>query len=143
MKKILVLLLALVLILLIIGRSDSDRRVVSLGERELLLWVAENTKERTRGLSGVESLDDVDGMLFIFNKEGIHSFWMKDMNFSIDIIWINKEGEVIGFTENIAPETYPQTFKPEEPIMYVIEVSAGWVEENLLEVGEKLVLNYE
>jgi uncharacterized protein len=144
MKKILIsfTVTALFVFLFFVFYSPSLRESsnILLGERLLSVWIAENAQSRTKGLSGVESLDDVDGMLFIFDKEDFHSFWMKEMNFAIDIIWINKEMVVVDITENILSETYPELFVPKLPAKYVLEVEAGWSERNSVELGEELVL---
>lgn len=80
---------------------------------------------RIRGLSGRESMSDNQGMLFIFEQAGEHCFWMKDMNFSLDMIWLNANKQVIHQESKVDPATYPQSFCPDEPAQYVIELKAG------------------
>lgn len=80
---------------------------------------------RSRGLSGYASLAPDAGMLFSFPVAGSYGFWMKDMNFPIDMIWINASSTVVGIARNVATSTYPDTFLPPSPILYVLEVNAG------------------
>ena len=97
--------------------------------------VARTPATRERGLSGTASLDVDEGMLFIFPEPGMYAFWMKDMNFSIDIVWITSDRRVIGVTENVSPETYPETFGPSKNVQFVLEVPAGSAEKFGLKTG--------
>jgi len=83
----------------------------------------------------MEKLVEVDGMLFVFEEEKRHPFWMKDMHFPIDIIWISGERKVLEITYGVSPETYPDIFQPQQPVKYVIEVEAGRAEEINIEEG--------
>ncbi len=87
--------------------------------------IARTPSTRERGLSGIPSFDEDEGMLFIFPEPGVYAFWMKDMNFAIDIVWISSDRRVVGVTENISPETYPETFGPPQKVQFVLEVLAG------------------
>jgi len=75
------------------------------------------------------------GMLFIFEKKDTHSFWMKDMKFSIDIIWLNENKEVVFIKENAKPEDFPQNYIPTEQSLYVLEFNEGFVKENNISNG--------
>lgn len=94
---------------------------------------------KVRGLSGREGLEPGTGMLFVFNETSNPEIWMKDMKFPIDIIFINKDGEVVALFENATPESYlekpPRTFKTLEGSRYVLEVPAGTVQDSRLRVG--------
>lgn len=74
-------------------------------------------------------------MLFVFEKADYHSFWMKDMKFAIDIIWIDEDKKITDITHNATPGTYPEIFKPSLPAKYVLEVMSGWIEKNNIEIG--------
>jgi len=103
--------------------------------------IADDLNERTRGLSGREQLKAGNGLLFVFPKSDQYSFWMKDMNFAIDIIWIDEFGEIVHLETNVRPETYPQSFKPTGNALYVLEVNAGVVDNSLLKVGDTLIFD--
>lgn len=100
--------------------------------------IAETQKERILGLSYRKKLEKNHGMIFIFEKEDYHPFWMKNMNFSIDIIWIDGEKKIIDITENVSPETFPKVFRPSKPAKFVLEVEAGFVKENNIKIGDKI-----
>jgi uncharacterized protein len=117
---------------------EKEKIEVQIQDQYLNVWVSENEKERNMGLSYRDSINRDEGMLFLFQEEIVPLFWMKNMNFPIDIIWINSQKEVVEITEKIHPETYPQTFSPSIPIKYVIEVNAGWCSENEIKKGDKL-----
>ena len=93
---------------------------------------------RGRGLSGRESLPDGQGMLFVFEKSDRYAFWMKEMHFPIDIIWLDENFTIVSITEDALPESYPATFRPTTPVRYVLEVPAGFVRRNSVIVGNKI-----
>ncbi len=102
--------------------------------------VADTAQERGQGLSGREGLADGEGMLFVFAEDGLHGFWMKDMRFSIDIIWIAADGTVVDMLENVSPDTYPQTFHPKTPARFVLELPAGEAAQLGLDIGDAVEL---
>ena len=61
---------------------------------------------REQGLSGRKELKKNEGMLFVFNNMGKYSFWMKDMNFNIDIIWIHDARKVVYIKQNALSKSY-------------------------------------
>ncbi len=112
-------------------------KIVKIAGTEIIVDVANTPKARTQGLSGRASLKEDEGMLFIFDSSGIYTFWMKDMNFPIDIIWINQNLEVVYIKKNATPESYPATFGPEENALYVLEVVSGFSETHNLKLGDE------
>lgn len=105
---------------------------VRIGEVDFTVELATSTLAQARGLSGRVSLADGTGMLFVFDRPGIQNFWMKDMNFPIDIIWIGK-GKVIGFVERAA-QPAPHTplwslpvYTSPDGVDTVLEVPSGTV----------------
>lgn len=97
---------------------------------------ASTTEQQTRGLSGRTNLEG--GMLFIFERQESYGIWMKDMNFTIDIIWLDENKEIVTIQENATPESYPKTFFPSRPSLYVLEVNSGTVSAENLAVGQTL-----
>ncbi|MDP2651407.1 MAG: DUF192 domain-containing protein, partial [bacterium] len=79
-----------------------------------------------------------EGMLFVFNTPGIYPFWMKEMNFDIDIIWISEERVVIGIERSVFPESYPEAVVPPAPIMYVLELPSDSAQRNGVDIGESV-----
>ena len=109
--------------------------------------IALTPEARTQGLSGRASLGEKEGMLFVFDAPGKYGFWMKDMNFPIDIVWFtpserNEAGlardlRVVYIKKDAKPESYPEIFMPEENARYVLEVLAGFSDENNLQIGDR------
>ena len=87
--------------------------------------VADDDTERAQGLSGTKSLAGNTGKLFIFDRESKHGFWMKDMRYPIDIIWLDAAREVVHIKRSATPESFPEIFYPDQPALYVLEVNAG------------------
>ena len=82
-------------------------------------------------------------MIFVFSKPDKYRFWMPNMHFPIDIIWVNSN-PVIGITKNVSNEfdpVNPVFYTPPKPAQYVLEVNAGFAEKNYINIGDKVVLN--
>ena len=78
-------------------------------------------------------------MLFVFPADGRHSFWMKDMLFSIDMLWLDANGRVVHVEKGVSPATFPQTFTPSSPSRYVLEVPSGFCDAHGIEVGDMAI----
>lgn len=111
---------------------------VQIGGRKIKVDVVDNVAERTLGLSGRKSLAADEGMLFVFENSGNFGFWMKDMNFPIDIIWIDEGKSVVHLEKNVSPDTYPTVFTPSKSAKYVLEVQAGFSDATGLKPGDNL-----
>ena len=115
---------------------DTRARTIRLKDKTIKVMVADTPELRAKGLSGREGLARDEGMLFIFDSDGKYQFWMKDMRFNVDILWISDKGEVVDIKENASPSIYPAVFAPNSPARYVLELPAGFVRENLVTVGD-------
>ena len=100
--------------------------------------IADTDELQQKGLSGHDPLGEDGGMLFVFDRPAAYGFWMKDMNFPIDIIWLNSDKEIIKISNDIKPESFPEQFCPESPVQHVIELQSGEAANNNLVVGQKL-----
>ncbi|MDD4820130.1 MAG: DUF192 domain-containing protein [Flavobacteriales bacterium] len=86
--------------------------------------IADNDTKRAQGLMYRDTLASDQGMLFIFPKEEMQSFWMKNTRISLDIIYINSEGKIVSIAKNAKP--YDETSRPSlEPAQYVLELPGG------------------
>ncbi len=103
--------------------------------------IADTLRKRTQGLSGRPGLAENKGMLFIFKIPYKYGFWMKDMNFPIDIIWINSD-KIVDFAENVQPSAGDSLpiFRPSAAADKVLELSAGSVERLNIKVGDVAAL---
>lgn len=121
-----------------ISEMEIERGVI--GETSVTVDIADNDLKRIQGLSGISSIPKNHGMFFIFDYSDYHGIWMKDMNFSLDILWLNEYSEVIHIEKNVSPSTFPNVFKPDDAARYVLEFNAGFVSENGIKLGDKFVL---
>ncbi len=116
--------------------SDEKYRI---GGFDYVLETVSDTAGRQKGLSGRSHLPQQQGMLFVFQSSDDYGIWMKDMNFALDIIWLDSDWRVIGLAENVQPSSYPQSFYAETDSLYVIEISAGEVARAGLRIGDRVV----
>ena len=79
-------------------------------------------------------------MLFWFTKDDLYPFWMPEMNFPIDIIWIDKAWKVVHTEEHVTPDTYPATFSSPTPARYVLELPDGTVKNIGGKIGQSISL---
>jgi len=117
---------------------NGNEKNISVGGVNLLVDIADEPSEQAQGLSGRDLMAENKGMLFIFPESLIPSFWMKDMRFPLDMLWVDASGTIIAITKNIPPETYPNIFSPPSPILYVLEVNSGWSDRNNIKVGDMM-----
>lgn len=114
---------------------------ISIGQLQIPVTIADTPQGQEQGLSGTISLDENAGKLFIFKDIGKYGFWMKDMNYSLDIIWIDENLKVIGISKDLKPETYPTIFYPPSAVKYVLEVNAGFSTRNNIAVNQLLTFS--
>ncbi len=148
-KFTVVIVCSLAILLLIAGlsyifftsRANPILSELVIGDQTVHVYVADTDAERELGLSGRERLAPDEGMLFVFPIEGKFSFWMKDMKFPIDILWLSNDGTVIYIEENVSPDSYPEQFAPKSGLArYVLELPAGFASAHEIGVGDKAEL---
>lgn len=123
----------------LIGEWWRTEVVIQIGDTDVVAPVMDTPEQRAQGLSGWDTLPDGEGMLFVFPEDGYHAFWMKDMKFPIDIVWISKDGVVVDTQRGVSPETYPEySFVPQMPVRYVLELPAGWLNQYEVDVGARV-----
>lgn len=110
------------------------------------LDIADDIDEMERGLSGRDALADNQAMLFVYDADQQVSFWMKDMKFDIDLLWIQGD-KVVGFEKNMkAPSEGMQdyqlkVYKSPQVIDKVLEIRSGKVDELNIKKGDIINLN--
>lgn len=109
---------------------------LKVGSRDYSLLTAATAAAREKGLSGRASLPKNQAMLFIFPAEASQCFWMKDMRFPLDTLWLDAHKKVTATQSNVAADSYPQTFCHDG--QYVIELNAGQVRATGLITGQTL-----
>lgn len=100
--------------------------------------IAQTSNERAIGLSKYSQLQPDQAMLFVFKSPGLYSFWMRDMKFPIDIIWLNEDKEIVSIKKNVDPLDFPESYHPSSKALYVLETVAGFSQKNNLVIGQKL-----
>ncbi len=105
--------------------------VVRVGKAVFPVELALTAEQRRQGLSGRETLPSGTGMLFVYQQERQYSFWMKEMRFPLDMVWIGADCTVVDLTLGAPIPEPDQTleqlprFSPVRPTQYVLEINAG------------------
>ncbi|MEK7619408.1 MAG: DUF192 domain-containing protein [Patescibacteria group bacterium] len=120
--------------------APPSRAKVTIGSATFEVELARTELERRKGLSGRQSLPEGTGLLFYFPQSGSPWFWMKDMNFPIDIIWIGEDRTVVSVHSGVAPESYPTVYTPSSPTQFVLEVPAGNAHRAGIKKGARVTL---
>lgn len=122
--------------------SNGYRQVnVMVNGLVLVADIAATDEQRTKGLSVKDSLAENEAMLFVFDNEAEHTFWMKNMKFPIDIIWIDTDKAVVHIEHNLQPcssELFCPTYKPIDDSLYVLETVGGFAEKHDIVKGTKV-----
>ena len=137
-KKILTTLIFLLIFMGVFMFFSPPREIkeVVMGDKTFFVEVARTRSELEKGLSLHAPLLDDQGMLFVFTGEDFYGFWMKDMLFPIDIVWIDSNLTVVHTEKNVLPEDYPKIFRPATKSLYVLEVGAGQVDYLNVKIGD-------
>jgi len=105
--------------------------------------IADDPKKHQAGLSDFSSLSLNEGMLFVFDKSAAYVFWMKNVEFAIDIIWIDEQKKIVDIAPNIPPEPNKDEkeltrYKPKSDAKYVLEINAGLSSLHNLQIGDQV-----
>jgi uncharacterized membrane protein (UPF0127 family) len=114
---------------------------LTVGREIFTAQIADIKDLQELGLSFRPDLGQKQAMLFVFPQSDIYRFWMKDMNFPIDIIWLDANKKVMYTEKNLLPSTYPQTFGPNIPSQYVVEVASGTIDRVGIFLGQKITFS--
>ena len=103
-------------------------------DKEIQVEVAQTPEERSYGLMGRKHLGKDEGMLFVFETEDQHGFWMKDTFLPLSIAFMDKEGRIVWMTD-MKPLTL-DSHVPPKPILYALEMNKGWFASHRVKVGD-------
>ncbi len=147
--KIIFLFLIVFALILFVGLASNfksffqgEEFYVVIKEQKIYVEIADSPEEKKQGLSGRESLAEDRGMLFIYSELGNYSFWMKEMKFNLDFVFINDQ-KVVDLKENIPfPKEgeEPQTIRAEAEFDKVLEINQGMIEKLGIKVGDEVVI---
>ena len=115
---------------------------VTLNNVTFSLYAPTDTEGLQKGLSIFDKLEPNEGMIFRGLPVGQQAFWMQDMKFDIDIIWVNKDNEVIHIVNDASKDSFPTQFKnpADRPSAYVIELNAGMAEKHSIYPGTQVTI---
>ena len=104
---------------------------ITVNDQVLIADISATPEQRTAGLSLRDALAQNEAMLFVFDNEAAHRFWMKDMKFPIDIIWINSDKTVVDIEHTLQPCSLGvlcSTYEPDDDSLYVLETVGGFAQ---------------
>lgn len=126
--------------------KTSTDKFIKIGQNKIKLEIAKTETERQVGLSNHESLNQDEGMLFVFESQNEKpSFWMKGMKFAIDIVWIN-DGKITQINDSVpfvqagTQDSQIPLYSPSKPIDYVLEIPAGYSKAKNIKAGDTIEL---
>ncbi len=117
--------------------SSYKTTVITLGGSVYTVALADTPTKRAHGLSDTTQIP-YDGMLFVFDTLDTYSFWMKDMQYPVDFIWLGEDKTVVDMHEHISPDTYPKQITPIQPVLYVLEVPSGFIQSHGIKKGDSI-----
>lgn len=123
------------------NNGSNNYKVLQINNKKLVVEIADSQKEKQKGLSGRNSMASDHGMLFSFNEPSYNTFWMKDMAFNLDFIFVN-DGFIVQIVENVPypakADDEPQVIESDVLTDAVIEVNAGFVKDNKIQIGDEV-----
>lgn len=128
----------------IINKVIVKRTTLSISGHTFQVEVADNDWIRSRGLSGRNMIKGDEAMLFVADKPDYYKIWMKDMRFSIDVLWLNEDKKVVHVERQLRPDSHPhKTYSPSVPAKYVVEMAAGKADELNVRIGSRVIFDIE
>ncbi len=141
MKKRYLVVIIILVVIAVIALIYKPQAKVCFENNCFKVELAKTPQERERGLMFRQKLDLDKGMLFIFEEEGDYPFWMKDTLIPLDIIWLNKNKEIVFMTKNTEPckaDLCP-AINPETKAQYILELNGGVADRINIKLGDKFV----
>ena len=130
---------AAILFFMIPPTPSSDGAYVIVDNVRISVEIADNFETRAKGLMFRDPLPENHGMIFIFENEENYPFWMANMKFNLDIIWMDSKGEVVYIARNVAPCGVPcSAVDPKANAKYVLEVNAGFADRYKIDKGSMI-----
>ena len=140
-KTFIAVVVALIVLTVAFGVLTEEKTrtaAATIGDRAFTLEIADTAALRAKGLSDRADLPTGTGMLFVFPAPDRHAFWMKDMQFPVDILWFDADRRLVTALSNVSPDTYPQVFEPTAESLYVVELPAGTADAQGFRPGTEL-----
>ena len=137
-KKILLILFVLIVGYFLISNAKAE---IMINDSVFNVDLALFSDKKTKGLGGIDSIEENNGMLFVYFNNDIRYFWMKDMDFPIDILWI-KGNKIINISENVPVYTDEQITRINSvyPVDRVLELKAGTILKHNIKINDKVII---
>jgi uncharacterized membrane protein (UPF0127 family) len=110
---------------------------IKIGENIFRAEIADTSSKRKQGLSGRKDLCEDCAMLFLFEEKGLYPFWMKKMNFDLDMIWIDKN-RIVYLAKNVSQKEEFKIIEPEFQADKVLEINAGLADKLDIKIGDNV-----
>lgn len=120
------------------------KTTISINGIYVTMAIASIDEQRIRGLSGIEKMNENEGMLFLFDKPSKQGFWMNKMNFPIDIIWLDSNNKVVHIEKQLEPCKLflaCPVYNPEVDTLYVIELRSGFADDH--SIKNDMIINFD
>ncbi|RPI84106.1 MAG: DUF192 domain-containing protein [Nitrosopumilales archaeon] len=120
------------------------KTTISINGINVTMAIASTDEQRIRGLSGIEKMNENEGMLFLFDKPSKQGFWMNKMNFPIDIIWLDSNNKVVHIEKQLEPCKLflaCPVYNPEVDSLYVIELRSGFADDH--SIKNDMIINFD
>ena len=111
---------------------------VAIDGKVFMVDIADTDYLLQKGLSGRSLIFNDKGMLFAFKKPDTYGFWMKDMLFAIDILWIDENLKIVYIEKAVSPQSYPKIFTPDQKSLYVLELAPGQSDILNIKIGDSV-----
>lgn len=126
------------LVALAVTKLSQPQHILRANAKTYHVTIVISPADQEKGLGDRTSLPTNEGMLFAFPSSSVRCFWMKDMHFPLDMIWLNTHKQIVHIQQNVSPNTYPEIFCPSTPAEYVLELNAGQAQVAHLRNGQML-----
>lgn len=116
---------------------------ISINGFNVSMAIASTDEQRIRGLSGLENMNENQGMMFLFDEPKKQGFWMNKMNFPIDVIWLDSNGKVVHIEKKLEPCKILlacPVYNPQVDSLYVIELQSGFTDDHSMKKG--MIINF-
>lgn len=130
--------------LVLVSQKSQDKQQAAakifLKTETLTAAILDTPTAKQKGLSGQDKLAPHQAVLMIFPEPGEYGIWMPNMKFPIDVIWLDQNQQIVHLEPNVTPDSYPQTFYPNKPAQLIIEANIKTIENNHLQLGDKIII---
>lgn len=115
-----------------------EKRVIKVGIKKITVEIADTEEKRQIGLMERKYLGKDEGMLFIFERPGYYSFWMKNTFIPLSIAFISEDKKILEI-KDMKPLDSATVHRPLYPIKYALEMNRSWFKKNKIRPGAKVI----